>query len=101
MLLRSSRQLVWWLHRGLRLLYQSSICKVSDMADGNSMSKHLSLPLSAGAYQRAVQDCGPDRWGRILIARAVRKHAPAYVLALGDTSALRFCAESECPFLAT
>src|SRR4051794_16244844 len=36
------------------------------------------LPLRAGAFHGAalfgaIQDCGPDRWGRILIERAVRK----------------------------
>ena len=36
------------------------------------------LPLQTGAQHSpvlfgALQDCGPDRWGRILIERAVRK----------------------------
>jgi serine/threonine-protein kinase HipA len=59
----------------------------------------------------AVHDCGPDRWGRVLIERAVRKHVlprrpyqdPDYVLALDDSSrigALRFRADAASPFLA-
>jgi serine/threonine-protein kinase HipA len=36
------------------------------------------LPLQSSAHHSpvlfgAIQDCGPDRWGRILIERAVRK----------------------------
>lgn len=36
------------------------------------------LPLQRAAHHSkalsgAVQDCGPDRWGRVLIERAVRK----------------------------
>ncbi|MDI1334576.1 MAG: HipA N-terminal domain-containing protein, partial [Lacunisphaera sp.] len=74
------------------------------------------LPLQAGAHHRAtlfgaLQDCGPDRWGRILIERAVRKKVLGqkpyrdidYVLALDDFSrlgALRFRAEPGGPFLA-
>ncbi len=65
-----------------------------------------SLPLRAGPHHSptlfgAIQDCGPDRWGRVLIERAVRKmildRKPYqdldYVLALDDFSrigALRF-----------
>ena len=65
-----------------------------------------SLPLGPGKYVSkglfgAVQDCGPDRWGRMLIERAVRKgvlrqkpyHDIDYVLELDDVSrigALRF-----------
>ena len=59
----------------------------------------------------AMQDCGPDRWGRILIERAVRKRVLDrkpyrdidYVLALDDLArigALRFRAEPTGPFLA-
>ena len=64
------------------------------------------LPLRVGPHHSAslfgaIQDCGPDRWGRLLIERAVRKHVLAskpfrdldYVLALEDCSrigALRF-----------
>jgi serine/threonine-protein kinase HipA len=75
-----------------------------------------SLPLRAGPHHSAtlfgaMQDCGPDRWGRVLIERAVRKHVLDrkpyqdldYVLALDDTSrigALRFRADAEGPFLA-
>lgn len=75
-----------------------------------------SLPLQGGAQHRkalfgAIQDCGPDRWGRILIERAVRKKVLAqkpyrdidYVLAMDDLArvgALRFRLDSESPFLA-
>src|ERR1017187_9658224 len=38
-----------------------------------------SLPLRAGIHHgrtlfSAIHDCGPDRWGRALIERAVRKN---------------------------
>jgi serine/threonine-protein kinase HipA len=75
------------------------------------------LPLQRGAHHAgslfgAVQDCGPDRWGRILIERAVRKKVLTqkpyrdidYVLALDDVArvgALRFRHEPGGPFLAT
>jgi serine/threonine-protein kinase HipA len=75
-----------------------------------------SLPLQTGARHSpvlfgAIQDCGPDRWGRILIERAVRKKVLPqkpyrdidYVLALDDASrlgALRFRLDSASPFLA-
>ena len=75
-----------------------------------------SLTLQRGAHHGkalfgAIQDCGPDRWGRILIERAVRKKVLAqkpyrdvdYVLALDDVArvgALRFRLNSESPFLA-
>ena len=75
-----------------------------------------SLPLRPGPYHSptlfgAMQDCGPDRWGRILVERAVRKHVLDrkpyqdldYVLALDDTTrigALRFRAKADGPFLA-
>ena len=75
-----------------------------------------SLPLQRGAHHGAalfgaIQDCGPDRWGRILIERAVRKKVLAqkpyrdidYVLALDDVArvgALRFRHNAESPFLA-
>jgi serine/threonine-protein kinase HipA len=75
-----------------------------------------SLPLQRGAHHGktlfgAIQDCGPDRWGRILIERAVRKKVLAqkpyrdidYVLALDDVTrvgALRFRLNAESPFLA-
>lgn len=75
-----------------------------------------SLPLQRGAHHGgtlfgAIQDCGPDRWGRILIERAVRKKVLTqkpyrdidYVLALDDVArvgALRFRLNSESPFLA-
>jgi serine/threonine-protein kinase HipA len=59
----------------------------------------------------ALLDCGPDRWGQILIERAVRKKVLAqkpyrpidYVLALDDASrlgALRFREDADNPFLA-
>jgi serine/threonine-protein kinase HipA len=75
-----------------------------------------SLPLQAGAHHAgtlfgAIQDCGPDRWGRLLIERAVRKKVLAqkpyrdidYVLALDDMArvgALRFRLDANGPFLA-
>lgn len=74
------------------------------------------LPLGSGPIHSAslfgaMQDCGPDRWGRILIERAVRKQVPDrkpyreidYVIALDDTArmgALRFRTEPTGPFLA-
>jgi serine/threonine-protein kinase HipA len=74
------------------------------------------LPLRRGPHHApalfgAMQDCGPDRWGRLLIERAVRKHVLErkpyqdldYGLALDDTSrigALRFRAVADGPFLA-
>jgi serine/threonine-protein kinase HipA len=68
-------------------------------------------PIHGAALFGALQDCGPDRWGRVLIERAVRKQVLDrkpyreidYVLALDDTArvgALRFRAESAGPFLA-
>lgn len=73
------------------------------------------LPLRTGPQHSAVlfgaiQDCGPDRWGRMLIERAVRKHVLDrkpyqdldYVLALDDASrigALRFRRDATSPFL--
>jgi serine/threonine-protein kinase HipA len=75
-----------------------------------------SLPLQRGAHHGGalfgvIHDCGPDRWGRVLIERAVRKKILAqkpyqdidYVLALDDSSrigALRFRADAQSPFLA-
>lgn len=75
-----------------------------------------SLPLRPGMQHSvtlfgAIQDCGPDRWGRLLIERAVRKNVLTqkpyreidYVLALDDKSrigALRFRASPDEPFLA-
>ena len=74
------------------------------------------LPLQAGPQHSsglfgAMQDCGPDRWGRMLIERAARKgmleRKPYqdidYVLALDDASrigALRFRIDPKGPFLA-
>ena len=75
-----------------------------------------SLPMQRGAHHGrtlfgAIHDCGPDRWGRVLIERAVRKkvlaqkpyHDIDYVLALDDTArvgALRFRHDVGGPFLA-
>jgi serine/threonine-protein kinase HipA len=75
-----------------------------------------SLPLQRGTHYGktlfgAIQDCGPDRWGRILIERAVRKKVLAqkpyrdidYVIALDDSArvgGLRFRFTAEGPFLA-
>jgi len=75
------------------------------------------LPLRPGPHHEtslfgALQDCGPDRWGRVLIDRAVRRQVLEskpyrdldYVLALEDSSrigALRFRADSSGPFLAS
>jgi serine/threonine-protein kinase HipA len=75
------------------------------------------LPLQRGVHHGgglfgAIQDCGPDRWGRILVERAVRKRVLAqkpyrdldYVLALEDATrigALRFRSDAHTPFLAT
>lgn len=75
-----------------------------------------SLPLQQGPHHGAtlwgaIQDCGPDRWGRVLIERAVRKKVLTqkpyrdldYVLALDDASrigALRFRFDTHSPFLA-
>ncbi|HXJ58345.1 MAG TPA: type II toxin-antitoxin system HipA family toxin [Verrucomicrobiae bacterium] len=75
-----------------------------------------SLPLQRGAHHgaalfTAIQDCGPDRWGRMLIERAVRKKVLTqksyrdidYVLALDDAArvgALRFRLNADGPFLA-
>lgn len=74
------------------------------------------LPLQPGAQHSPVlfgvlQDCGPDRWGRLLIERAVRKQVLDqkpyrdidYVLALDDHSrlgALRLRRDAASPFLA-
>jgi len=74
------------------------------------------LPLQRNAHHGttlfgALLDCGPDRWGRVLIDRAVRKkllaqrpyHDIDYVLALDDFSrigALRFRVEADGAFLA-
>jgi serine/threonine-protein kinase HipA len=84
---------------------------------GNFAIDPTSLPLRSGTFHStalfgAIQDCGPDRWGRVLIERAVRKHLLDrkpyqdldYALALDDTSrigALRFRAEPEGSFLAS
>lgn len=75
-----------------------------------------SLPLHRGVQHGkslfgAIQDCGPDRWGRMLIERAVRKKVMVqkpyrdidYVLALDDAArigALRFRLDAASPFLA-
>lgn len=75
----------------------------------------VALPLVRGSLHApslfgVVADCGPDRWGRVLIERAVRKKQLAqkpyrdldYVLALDDASrigALRFRHAAGEPFL--
>lgn len=75
-----------------------------------------SLPLQRGAHHKAtlfgaLLDCGPDRWGRILIERAIRKKILPqkpyrdidYVVALDDATrigALRFRSDTGGPFLA-
>jgi serine/threonine-protein kinase HipA len=74
-----------------------------------------SLSLGRGAFHSqtlfgVIADCGPDRWGRVLIDRAVRKSVLGskpyrdidYVLALDDASrlgALRFRTDPKGPFL--
>lgn len=74
------------------------------------------LPLRAGPHHSAtlfsaIDDCGPDRWGRGLIERAVRRHVLDrkpyqdidYTIALDDVSrigALRFRVGADGPFLA-
>lgn len=84
--------------------------------DGAFAIDPTALPLRPGAHHSpqlfgAVLDCGPDRWGRVLIERAVRKQVLArkpyqdldFVLALADFSrigALRFRADPGSPFLA-
>ncbi|HEY2343855.1 MAG TPA: HipA domain-containing protein, partial [Chthoniobacteraceae bacterium] len=76
----------------------------------------VSLPLRLGTHHAAelfgvLQDCGPDRWGRMLVERAVRKGVLErrpyreidYVLALDDSSrigALRFRTTPDGSFLA-
>jgi serine/threonine-protein kinase HipA len=75
-----------------------------------------SLPLRSGTHHAqalfgAIHDCGPDRWGRMLVERAVRKGVLQsrpyqdldYVLALDDfmrIGALRLRADAASPFLA-
>jgi len=84
--------------------------------DGAFAIDPTSLPLQRGALHGAglfgaIQDCGPDRWGRMLIERAIRKKVLTqkpyrdidYVLALDDVArigALRFRLNAESPFLA-
>jgi len=84
--------------------------------EGSFAIDPTSLPLRTGMHHSAtlfgaIQDCGPDRWGRLLIERAVRKKLLSqkpyreidYVLALDDNSrigALRFRAGPGEPFLA-
>lgn len=78
--------------------------------DPTSLSLRPGMQHSATLFG-AIQDCGPDRWGRLLIERAVRKKILSrkpyreidYVLALDDNSrigALRFRAGPGEPFLA-
>lgn len=86
-----------------------------DRADAFAIDP-TSMPLVAGplhspALFGGIQDCGPDRWGRVLIERAVRKGVVVrkpyqdldYLLALADASrigALRFRRNPDGPFLA-
>lgn len=78
--------------------------------DQTSLTLRSGMQHSATLFG-AIQDCGPDRWGRLLIERAVRKRLLSqkpyreidYVLALDDNSrigALRFRAGPGEPFLA-
>jgi serine/threonine-protein kinase HipA len=77
--------------------------------DPTSLPMHPSMQHSATLFG-CIQDCGPDRWGRRLIERAVRKKLLVqkpfrevdYVLALDDHSrigALRFRTGPGEPFL--
>jgi serine/threonine-protein kinase HipA len=84
-------------------------------ADGFAIDP-TSLPLRPGGHHApalfgGIHDCGPDRWGRVLIERAARKgildrkpyRETDYVLALDDASrigALRFRSGEAGPFLA-
>jgi serine/threonine-protein kinase HipA len=84
--------------------------------DGAFAIDPTALPLQVGAHHGtrlfgALQDCGPDRWGRVLVERAVRKKILVqkpyrdldYVLALDDffrIGALRFRTTADGPFLA-
>ena len=84
--------------------------------DGAFAIDPTSLPMQRGAHHGAalfgaIQDCGPDRWGRVLIERAFRKKVLVqkpyqdidHVLALDDASrigALRFRLDAGSPFLA-
>jgi serine/threonine-protein kinase HipA len=84
--------------------------------DGACSIDPTALPLRRGPQHSAtlfgvIQDCGPDRWGRVLIERAVRKKVLSrkpyrdidYVLALDDVArvgALRFRLNAAGPFLA-
>lgn len=79
--------------------------------DGAFAIDPTSLPLQRGAFHAAtlfgaIQDCGPDRWGCVLIERAVRKKVLVqkpyqeidYMTALDDASrigALRFAVKSD------
>ena len=82
--------------------------------EGNFSIDPTALPLRPGMHHSAtlfgaIQDCGPDRWGRVLIERAVRKkllnqkpyREIDYVLAIDDNSrigALRFRNNQSEPF---
>ena len=84
--------------------------------DGSFAIDPTALPLRRGMHHSAtlfgaLQDCGPDRWGRLLIERAVRKKLLSqkpyreidYALAIDDNSrigALRFRSNPEEPFQA-
>src|SRR5437016_2100327 len=109
--------LVGWLHaaeRGASVSFEYASEWLQ--RDGAFPIDPTSLPLPRGAHHGAglfgaIQDCGPDRWGRMLIERAVRKKVLTqkpyrdidYVLALDDMArvgALRFRVNAESPFLA-
>ena len=63
-------------------------------------------PLHGASLFGAMQDCGPDRWGRVLIERAVRRQVLDrkpyreidYVLALDDTARIGIlrCTSTRC-----
>ena len=114
---RGSSRLVGWLdtaERGASVSFEYAFEWLQ--YDGAFAMDPTSLPLQRGVQHGrtlfgAFQDCGPDRWGRTLIERAVRKkvlaqkpyHAIDYVLALDDVArigALRFRLNQESPFLA-
>lgn len=109
-------QLVGHLHEATRSAAVSFVYAPAwlERADAFAIDP-TSLPLVAGplhspALFGGIQDCGPDRWGRVLIERAVRKGVLErkpyqdldYLLALADASrigALRFRRLPDGPFL--
>lgn len=116
--LQGATQLVGRLHvtsRGSSVAFEYA-SEWLERADAFSFDP-TALPLQRGSQHSAqlfgaMQDCGPDRWGRVLIERAVRKQVLPqkpygdmdYVLALDDATrlgALRFRESPSGPFLAT